>query len=59
LLTVRALNLKAANFQMLNNKNEKQNKINGKYLLVMFSGEIYYYWHLNLSEKVDKIVGKT
>jgi len=26
---------------------------------VMFSGEIYYYWPLNSSEKVDKIVGKT
>jgi len=25
----------------------------------MFSGEIYYYWPLNSSEKVDKIVGKT
>jgi len=25
----------------------------------MFSGEIYYYWHFNSSEKVDKIVGKT
>ena len=26
---------------------------------VMFSGEIYYYWPLNLIEKVDKIIGKT
>jgi len=26
---------------------------------VMFSGEIYYYWTLNSSENVDKIVGKT
>jgi len=26
---------------------------------VIFSGKIYYYWHLNSSEKVDKIVGKT
>jgi len=26
---------------------------------VMFSGEIYYYWPLNSSEKVDNIVGKT
>ena len=24
----------------------------------MFSGEIYYNWHLNSSEKVDKIVRK-
>jgi len=26
---------------------------------VMFSGEIYYNWPFNSSEKVDKIVGKT
>ena len=26
---------------------------------VMFSGEIYYYWPFNSSEKVDKIIGKT
>jgi len=25
---------------------------------VMFSEEIYYYWPLNWSEKVDKIVGR-
>jgi len=25
----------------------------------MLSREIYYYWPLNLSKKVDKIVGKT
>jgi len=24
---------------------------------VIFSGEIYYYWPLNSSKKVDKIVG--
>ena len=53
MLTVRALNIKAANFQMLNNNNKKK----GKYWLVMFTGEIYYYCPLNLSEKVE-IVGK-
>ena len=26
---------------------------------VMFSGEIYYYWPLNSSENVNKIVGNT
>ena len=34
-------------------------KNNGNSGQVMFSGEIYYYRPLNLSEKVDKIVGKT
>ena len=32
-------------------------KITVKTGQVMFSGEIYYYWPLNSSEKVDKIVG--
>ena len=26
---------------------------------VMFNGENYYYWPLNSSEKVDKIIGET
>jgi len=25
----------------------------------MFSGEIYYYWPIDSSEEVDKIIGKT
>jgi len=25
----------------------------------MLSGKIYYYWHLNSSEKINKIIGKT
>jgi len=48
--------LKAADFQML--KNEK-NKIKVNTGQVMLSGEIFYYWPLNSSEKVDKIVGET
>jgi len=41
----------------------KQNKEIIKFTVntgqVMFKGEICYYWPLNSSEKVDKIVGKT
>jgi len=39
-------------------KNEKIIKLTVNTGQVMFSGEIYYYWPLNSSEKVDKIVGK-
>jgi len=50
--------LKAADLQML-----KQLKMKNKKMvntgLVMFSGEIYYYWPLSSIEKVEKIVGKT
>ena len=38
-------------------KQMKKNPVNTGQ--VMFSGEIYYYWPLNSSEKVDKIVSKT
>ena len=41
---------------MLKNENNKIMVNTGQ---VMFSGEIYQQWHLNSSEKVDKIVGKT
>ena len=40
-------------------KNEKIIKLTVNTGPVMFSGEIYYYWPLNSSEKVDKIIGKT
>ena len=43
--------------QML--KNDKIIKLTVNTGQVMFSGEIYYYWPLNSSEKVHKIVGKT
>ena len=46
---------KAADLQML----KKWKKITVNNGQVMFNGEIYYYWPLNSSEKVDKIVGKT
>ena len=40
-------------------KMKKILKVTVNYGQVMFSGEIYYYWPVNSSEKVDKIVGKT
>ena len=42
-----------------NKKWKNNNKITVNAGQVMFSGEIYYYWPLNSSEKVDKIVDKT
>jgi len=53
-------NFKEADLQMLKkNKKWKIIKLMDNTGLVMFSEEIYYYWPLNSSEKVDKIVGKT
>jgi len=40
-------------------KMKKKVKLTVKIGQAMFSGEIYYYWPLNLSEKIDKITGKT
>ena len=34
-------------------------KLTVKNGLVLFSGLIHYYWPINFSEKVDRIVGKT
>ena len=47
----RFIYVKAADLQML----KKTITVNTSQ--VMFSGEIYYYWPLNSSEKIDKIVG--
>jgi len=40
-------------------KNEKIIKLPVNTGQDMFSGEIYFHWPLNLTEKVDKIVAKT
>ena len=42
--------------QIVRNEKKKLTVNNG---LVLFSGLIHYYWPINFSEKVDRIVGKT